>query len=128
MTKSELCPSTFPKPWVRFSKSLGGIFQKPGWNFPQPWVGFSKSLGGIFHNPGWSYLPLLRPGISLVCLHLLINKAIVLPGAYCVHLVYFSYLTHTFKLLFFKLSFLIPRNFITFNSEIITINLTSFRL
>ena len=118
MTKSELCPSTFPKPWVRFSKSLGGpltlggIFQKPGWNFPQPWVELSASVSGI----------------SLVCLHLLINKAIVLPGAYCVHLVYFSYLTHTFKLLFFKLSFLIPRIFITFNSEIITINLTSFRL
>ena len=44
MAKSELCSSTFPKPWVGFSKSLGGpltlggIFQKPGWNFPQPWL------------------------------------------------------------------------------------------
>ena len=37
-----------------FSKSLGGIFQKPGWT-PKPWVGFSKSLGGIFHNPGWNF-------------------------------------------------------------------------
>ena len=32
-----------------FSKTLGGIFQKPGWtpnpgwNFPQPWVEFSSS-------------------------------------------------------------------------------------
>ena len=37
MTKSELCPSTFPKPWVGCYKTLGvpltlgGIFQKPGW-------------------------------------------------------------------------------------------------
>ena len=37
----------FKKPWVGFSRSLGG---------PQPWVGFSKCLGGIFHNPGWSFL------------------------------------------------------------------------
>ena len=41
MTKSELCVSTFPKPLVGFSKSLGG---------PQ-------TLVGIFQNPGWSFLP-----------------------------------------------------------------------
>ena len=40
MTKSELCQSSFPKPWVGLSKSLGGPL----------------TLGGIFQKPGWSYL------------------------------------------------------------------------
>ena len=64
MTKSELCPSTFPKPWVGFSKSLGGpltlggIFHKPGWNFPQPWVELSAppSLETLtFISPRYTY-------------------------------------------------------------------------
>ena len=44
-------PSTFPKAWVGFSKSMGGIFQKPRWDFQKAWVGFSKTLGGVFFFP-----------------------------------------------------------------------------
>ena len=33
MTKFLLCPSTFPKPLVGFSKSLCGIFPNPEWSF-----------------------------------------------------------------------------------------------
>ena len=42
IVKSELCPHTFPKPWVEFSKSLGGpltlagIFQNHEMSFPKP--------------------------------------------------------------------------------------------
>ena len=34
-----------------FSKSLGGIFQNPGWAFPKSWVEFSTILGGVFLPP-----------------------------------------------------------------------------
>ena len=37
-----MCPSTFPKN-LGGPLTLGGIFQKPGWNFPQPKVEFSAS-------------------------------------------------------------------------------------
>ena len=40
-----------------FSKTLGGIFQKPGWtpnpgwDFPKAWVEFSTTLGGVAPPP-----------------------------------------------------------------------------
>ena len=48
--------SSFPEPWVGFSKSLGGIFQKPGWTQP---------LGGIFQKPGWNFP---QPWVEISCL------------------------------------------------------------
>ena len=50
---------SFPQPWVGFSKSLGVIFQNPGWDFPKPWLEF--------------FLPPLRlstPKILLICLYI----------------------------------------------------------
>ena len=51
MTKSELCPSTFPKPLVGFTKSLGGPLNL-GWDFPKAWVEFFTTLGGVITKPG----------------------------------------------------------------------------
>ena len=97
LTKSELCPSTFPRAWVIFSKTLVGplsldeIFQKPGWKFlpppscpsPPPPPYWSDSPFYLLGYKKYDFLkilhvlkcPLRQPCVFLMCfLHLQTHK------------------------------------------------------